>query len=128
MTTYRTAYQIHKLFSIFTGFRIKKDTLIFLNNYDLSMSPKLWTDPESFKPERFISSDNRLVKPEHFLPFGGGRRSCMGYKMVQFVSFSVLASLLQSFHICPVDGKSYKVPLGNLALPFDTFSFKFEKR
>lgn len=116
------------MFLFGAGFRIKKDTLIFLNNYDLSMSPKLWSEPESFKPERFISADNRLVKPEHFLPFGGGRRSCMGYKMVQLVSFSVLASFMQSFHIRPVDGTSYKVPLGNLALPFDTFSFKFEKR
>ncbi|XP_054268923.1 cytochrome P450 307a1-like [Macrosteles quadrilineatus] len=110
------------------GFRIKKDTLIFLNNYELSMSPDLWSEPEAFQPERFISSDGRLVKPEHFLPFGGGRRSCMGYKMVQLVSFSTLASLLQSFNILPVKGDNYKVPIGNLALPFHTFNFKFEKR
>lgn len=91
------------------------------------MSPDLWTDPEEFQPERFISG-GRLLKPEHFLPFGGGRRSCMGYKMVQLISFSTLATLLHHFHVAPVDGEGYDVSIGNLALPFNTFRFKFERR
>ncbi|GLV38352.1 spookier [Carabus blaptoides fortunei] len=51
------------------GFRVQKDTLIFLNNYELSMSEKLWDSPKKFQPERFLQK-GRLVKPEHFLPFG----------------------------------------------------------
>ena len=92
------------------------------------MNTDLWTNPEAFQPERFINADGRVIKPDHFLPFGGGRRSCMGYKIVQLISFSTIASLLQTYNILPVDGVSYKVPIGNLALPFDTFNFKFEKR
>jgi Cytochrome P450 len=91
------------------------------------MSPKLWNDPESFSPEHFIV-DGRIVKPEYFLPFGGGRRSCMGYKMVQLLSFLTLASLLQNYHILPVQGQNYNVPIGNLALPSDTFKFVFQRR
>lgn len=98
-----------------------------MNNYDLSMSEDLWEEPEKFKPERFVV-DNRLLKPEHFLPFGGGRRSCMGYKMVQLVSFGILSRLLQNFTILPVDAEDYKVRIGDLALPKKSFSFKFEKR
>lgn len=105
-----------------------KDTVIFLNNYDLHMSEKLWEDPTSFKPERFIQS-GRLLKPEHFLPFGGGRRSCMGYKMVQLLSFGIIAGLMQQFTILPVLGQNYKVSVGGLALPTkDTYRFRFEKR
>ncbi|XP_069678477.1 cytochrome P450 307a1-like [Periplaneta americana] len=113
--------------SSIAGFRVEKDTLIFLNNYELNMSPKLWNEPEAFKPERFLVN-GRIVKPEHFLPFGGGRRSCMGYKMVQLLSFVTLASLLQNYHILPVEGHSYQVPIGNLALPNDTFQFYFIRR
>ncbi|XP_025834227.1 cytochrome P450 307a1-like [Agrilus planipennis] len=109
------------------GFKIKKDSLIFLNNYDLSMSEELWDNPDRFKPERFVV-DNQFMKPEHFLPFGGGRRSCMGYKMVQFVAFGMLSRILQSFTVKPVNGTCYKVPVGSLALSKDTFVFKFEKR
>ncbi|VEN37609.1 unnamed protein product [Callosobruchus maculatus] len=109
------------------GYRIEKGTVLFLNNYDLSMSEKLWEEPAKFMPERFIR-DNRLIKPDYFLPFGGGRRSCMGYKMVQLVSFGILGGFLQKFTICPVENETYKVPVGSLALKKDTFKFKFVRR
>lgn len=110
-----------------TGYNIKKDTFLFLNNYDLNMSEDLWTSPKDFMPERFIT-DGKILKPDYFLPFGGGRRGCMGYKMVQFVSFSMLASLLKNYTILPVSGETYTVPIGSLALPQVTFNFRFEKR
>uniref|UniRef100_A0A0V0G3J2 Putative cytochrome p450 307a1-like protein n=1 Tax=Triatoma dimidiata TaxID=72491 RepID=A0A0V0G3J2_TRIDM len=112
--------------STVAGYKVEKDTLIFLNNYTLNMSTELWTEPEKFAPERFLSEDGRLIKPEHFLPFGGGRRSCMGYKMTQFVSFATLATILQRFTILPLE--YCKVPLGNLALPYETMKFRFHPR
>ncbi|KAH0547489.1 cytochrome P450 307a1-like [Cotesia glomerata] len=110
------------------GYRIEKDTFIFLNNYQLSMSNELWKNPEAFDPTRFITSENKILKPDFFLPFGGGRRSCMGYKLVLYVSFSVLASLLKNFTILPSENQVYKVPIGKLALPEVTFNFRFERR
>ncbi|KAF6208389.1 hypothetical protein GE061_016843 [Apolygus lucorum] len=112
--------------SVVAGYAVEKDTLIFLNNYTLNMSPDLWKDPAKFSPERFITPEGKLSKPEFFLPFGGGRRSCMGYKLTQFISFATLASLLQRFHIAPLT--PFKVPLGNLALPYDTMQFTFTPR
>lgn len=91
------------------------------------MSEQLWITPEEFMPQRFVKN-GRLLKPEHFLPFGGGRRSCMGYKMVQYISFSLLATLLKNFNILPVENENYKIPIGNLALPQNTFNFRFERR
>ncbi|XP_017884375.2 cytochrome P450 307a1-like [Ceratina calcarata] len=113
--------------SSIAGYRIKKDTFIFLNNYQLNMSTDLWTSPEEFMPERFVQ-DGRLLKPEHFLPFGGGRRSCMGYKLVQYVSFGVLAAILKNYTIMPVPKENYTIPIGNLALPEKTFNCRFEIR
>ncbi|XP_075210496.1 cytochrome P450 307a1-like [Lycorma delicatula] len=110
------------------GFKVEKDSLIFLNNYDLSMNPSLWDRPEEFIPERFLSSEGLLVKPDHFLPFGGGRRSCMGNKMVQFTCFSFLANIVHKFHIVPSQDIDYHVPIGNLALPYDTYKFCFIPR
>ncbi|XP_044763738.1 cytochrome P450 307a1-like [Coccinella septempunctata] len=109
------------------GYRIEKDTLLFLNNYDLSMSDKLWDEPEKFMPERFIK-DGKVMKPDHFLPFGGGKRSCMGYKMVNLISLGIIGGLLQHYTISPVDNEEYKVPIGSLALPKNTFQFRFTSR
>nr|XP_034180823.1 cytochrome P450 307a1-like [Osmia lignaria] len=113
--------------SSIAGYSIKKDTFIFLNNYALNMSNELWTSPEEFMPDRFVQN-GRLLKPEHFLPFGGGRRSCMGYKLVQYLSFSIVATLLKNFTIVPVEKEDYTIPIGNLALPEITFKFRFERR
>lgn len=120
------------LFSLFililAGYTVKAGTLIFLNNYDLNMSPSLWEEPEKFEPKRFISN-GRLLKPEHFIPFGVGNRSCMGYKLVQFVSFAAVSNLLKEFDISPIHGAAeIKVPLGSLALSEDPYQFVFSLR
>lgn len=114
-------------FPLVSGYKIEKGSLLFLNNYDLSMSDELWDQSEKFMPERFLK-DGKLVKPEHFLPFGGGRRSCLGYRMVQLIAFGILGGFLQNFIIAPVETEKYKVPIGSLALKKDTFKFKFVRR
>ncbi|XP_043483564.1 cytochrome P450 307a1-like [Leptopilina heterotoma] len=113
--------------SSIAGYRVEKDTFIFLNNYDLNMSEDLWTKPNEFIPNRFVRNGT-LQKPEHFLPFGGGRRSCMGYKMVLYLSFSTIASVLKNFTILPIENEDYKVPIGNLALPEKSWNFRFVRR
>ncbi|XP_035905660.1 cytochrome P450 307a1-like [Anopheles stephensi] len=109
------------------GFAVAKDTLIFLNNYDLSMSPQLWDAPESFRPERFLQH-GRVVKPDYFIPFGAGRRSCMGYRMTQLLSFSIIANMLRAYTIAPIDGHDYRVPVGSLAMPEQSYSFSVSAR
>lgn len=89
------------------------------------MSPQYWDEPELFEPMRFLQS-GRLIKPQHFLPFGAGRRSCMGYKMVQYISFSVVSSIMQKFTITSVD--DVKIPVGSLAMPENSYAFCFEPR
>lgn len=117
-----------KLYICFiSGLTVDKGTLVFLNNYDLNMSPDLWVEPEKFDPERFLCN-GYILKPDFFLPFGGGRRSCLGYKLVQLLSFSTLATLCQNYRILPLQGESYNVPVGGLALPRETFKFCFQRR
>lgn len=115
------------LLYIHTGYTVKADTLIFLNNYDLNMSTALWEMPEKFEPKRFLSN-GKLIKPDHFIPFGVGRRSCMGYKLVQFLSFSIVANLLKEFDIRTINGDNIKVPLGSLALTENPYRFIFTQR
>lgn len=92
------------------------------------MSTSLWEEPEKFEPKRFLSN-GRLLKPEHFIPFGVGNRSCMGYKLVQFVSFAAVGNLLKEFDISPInDAAEIKVQVGSLALSEDPYQFVFSLR
>lgn len=109
------------------GYLIEKDSVIFLNNYNLNMSPDLWDAPAAFKPERFIQNGH-IVKPDHFLPFGTGKRSCVGYEMVQAISFSVLASCMQHFSIRPPPNVTHKIVIGSLAVPEKSFEMILTER
>ena len=53
-----------------------------INVYAIARDPKLWENPDEFKPERFsdISVDYRGLNFE-LLPFGSGRRICPGMTM-----------------------------------------------
>jgi len=36
------------------------------------MDPKIWEDPENFRPERFLDKDNKIIKNEKMIAFGLG--------------------------------------------------------
>jgi len=37
--------------------------------------PRIWGDPETFRPERFLDGKPSLTE---YIPFGGGKRRCIG--------------------------------------------------
>ncbi|CAN6481843.1 unnamed protein product [Victoria cruziana] len=81
-----------------SGYHVPKHAIVFVNVWGMARNPDIWENPLDFRPERFL--DNELdVKGQDFelLPFGTGRRSCvgmpLGHRMVHFS----LASLLHSF-------------------------------
>ncbi|CAB4314572.1 unnamed protein product [Prunus armeniaca] len=55
------------------GFDIPRDTMVLINAWAVHRDPELWSDPESFKPERFESGEDISYK---LMPFGLGRRAC----------------------------------------------------
>ncbi|KAK0063810.1 cytochrome P450 2J6 [Biomphalaria pfeifferi] len=64
---------------------------------------KIWgSDADIFNPDRFIDSKGQLKKPEEFIPFGVGRRACLGESMAKTELFLYLSSLIQRFHLLPV--------------------------
>lgn len=103
-----------------TGYTVKEGTMVFLNNYELNISPDYWENPLRFDPTRFIKQ-GKIVKPEYFIPFSTGKRACMGYRLVQHVSFVALATLLQSFDVNSIDLKPAHMPKACIAVPPDAF-------
>ena len=63
-----------------------------------------WEDPETFKPERFMSD----IQPYHHLPFITGPQMCIGHKFATFEMKIVLASLLRDFEFSLVPGFKFK--------------------
>ena len=59
--------------------------------------PKVFADPESFKPERFLESNGQYVssRPNGFIPFWLGRRVCLGERLALADLFLIVVNLLQ---------------------------------
>ena len=119
--------------STIAGYEVSKDSLVFINNYELNMSPQLWEEPSAFNPGRFVRN-GAMVKPPHFLPFSTGKRSCMGSKMLANITFLTIGCLLQKFEVslpdCPKNNRMIQKHLvtGCLALPVDSYSLIFKER
>ncbi|EAZ15334.1 hypothetical protein OsJ_30752 [Oryza sativa Japonica Group] len=80
------------------GYIIPKGTNIILNIWAIHRKPDVWADPDRFMPERFMETDtNFFGKHPEFIPFGGGRRICLGLPLAYRMVHMVLASLLFHF-------------------------------
>ena len=68
--------------------------------------PDLWSDPEGFKPERFIA---RRTDSYTFFPFGGGVRYCIGAAFATYEMKIVLARLLARVSLRPDPGHAVRM-------------------
>ncbi|GAB6024206.1 hypothetical protein CHUAL_008906 [Chamberlinius hualienensis] len=80
------------------GHRIPKDTLILTNVWHIHHDPQLWGDPYNFRPERFIDSDGKVCRPEYLIPFGIGKRICVGESLARMELYLYFTSILQHFN------------------------------
>ena len=56
------------------GYTIPKGTTVWMNIWNVHMSPDFYKDPENFHLEHFLQEDGSVVRsPEAFMPFGLGR-------------------------------------------------------
>jgi cytochrome P450 len=79
------------------GYRIPKRSVIVTNIMAIHHEEKLFPDPYSFRPERFINEQGQFVKSEHVIPFSVGKRFCLGEPLARMELFLYFTSMLQKF-------------------------------
>ncbi|KAK1799829.1 hypothetical protein P4O66_006356 [Electrophorus voltai] len=78
------------------GYIIPKNTLITLCNYATSRDPVQFSEPDAFQPQRWLNHD-RKHHPYACLPFGVGKRSCIGSRIAKL---EIYLALCQAIHLC----------------------------
>ncbi|XP_026854898.2 steroid 21-hydroxylase isoform X1 [Electrophorus electricus] len=91
------------------GYFIPKDTVIIPNLFGAHHDPEVWSDPYSFRPERFLDRGGGSLRA--LMPFGGGARLCLGESVAKMELFLFTAYLLRDFQFMPA---SQEEPLPDL--------------
>lgn len=111
------------------GYTIPKNTTILIGLRTVHMDTEFWKDPEEFRPERFLDENMKIKSVERFVPFGAGRRKCLGDQLAKACIFTFYVGILQKFNL-----KAYQKDFPSMdLLPGITLSPKpykviFEKR
>ncbi|XP_067625773.1 probable cytochrome P450 304a1 [Eurosta solidaginis] len=81
------------------GYKIPKDTVVIASLYAYHGDVRVWGDPESFRPERFLDDNGHLsLKKDVSFPFGAGKRVCAGETFARNMLFLLVTSLCQNFN------------------------------
>ncbi|KAF5796888.1 putative flavonoid 3'-monooxygenase [Helianthus annuus] len=84
------------------GYYIPKGSTLLVNVWAIARDPKMWTNPLEFRPSRFLpggEKPNVDVKGNDFevIPFGAGRRICVGISLGLRMVQLLVATLVQTF-------------------------------
>ncbi|XP_030623231.1 cytochrome P450 2D15-like [Chanos chanos] len=86
------------------GYDIPKDTLVITNLTSVLREASQWQHPYDFFPSHFLNKQGEFVKPEGFLAFSAGPRSCLGELLARMELFLILVTVLRRFSfIWPVE-------------------------
>ena len=80
------------------------------------MDPTLWDSPEEFRPNRFLNSEGNVWKPEYFIPFGVGRRMCLGDVLARMELFLFFSSVMHTFTLELPEGEPMPSLKGNVGV------------
>jgi coumaroylquinate(coumaroylshikimate) 3'-monooxygenase len=106
------------------GYTIPAGAQIFIDFSAISLDPSAWKDPEKWRPERFLEEEKDLcqsgpngihdalfgdVKPtpesHKMIPFGAGKRKCVGTGIGRVVLWCKAATYLHCFNMEAPKGK-----------------------
>lgn len=104
------------------NYHIKKGTRLTVNLWKLHRDPRIWEDPNEFKPERWFLKEhiNINFRGQNFeyIPFSSGRRMCPGLTFGTQIVHLTLAKLLHGFNISMPKGEPVDLSEGlGIALP-----------
>ncbi|KAL2472352.1 Cytochrome [Abeliophyllum distichum] len=87
------------------GYIVPKNSQIFVNIWAIGRDSKIWSNPESFDPERFLKREID-IKGQDFdlIPFGSGKRMCPGFPLATRMVPLMVATMIQNFDWKPENG------------------------
>ncbi|XP_054641351.1 25-hydroxyvitamin D-1 alpha hydroxylase, mitochondrial [Dunckerocampus dactyliophorus] len=110
------------------GYLIPKNTLITLCHFATSRDPTVFPNPNDFLPHRWLNKD-QTHHPYASVPFGVGKRSCIGRRIAELELYLALSRILIEFDVRPdPKGGSVKPMTRTLLVPENVINLQFVER
>jgi len=87
---------------VYNNMLIPKGTVVLAFYYGMHRDEKLWSDPQAFRPARFLGDVDRGRKKIYY-PFGAGPRLCIGNNFAMAEMTIFLQAFLKRFDVKPTD-------------------------
>ena len=83
------------------GWSIPNGTQVLFNIWAFHNDERHWKNPDIFMPERWLNEEGRLIPGAKlsYLPFGAGRRGCLGESLAKMELFIILSNILYRYEI-----------------------------
>ncbi|XP_001636598.3 cytochrome P450 1A1 [Nematostella vectensis] len=82
------------------GFKLPKDTIVFVNLWGCCHDPKYFKDPFKFNPLRHLDTKQQQVKPNScMMAFSDGDRRCPGEGYAKSALFILMGTLVQKLRV-----------------------------
>ncbi len=94
------------------GYAVPRHAVIIMSPYVLHRHPDFWPEPEQFRPERFMPDQIAHRHRFAYIPFGEGRRVCIGRPFALMEMHLTLATIVQTYRLHLAPGRP---PLPELA-------------
>jgi cytochrome P450 len=89
---------------VIDGHRIPRGATVIIPVHAIHHDERWWPDPETFDPTRFLPENTRGRHRSAYLPFGGGRRVCIGTSFALMETTLITAMLSRQFTFDVVPG------------------------
>ncbi|WP_051579775.1 cytochrome P450 [Pseudonocardia acaciae] len=97
---------------VITGVDIPAGSTVVVSPYLLHRDPEFWPNPEGFDPARFLPGHTGDRPRCSYLPFGGGRRICVGASFAQLEAALILATVASRYRLDLAPGARVRARAG----------------
>jgi cytochrome P450 len=75
------------------GFQVRRDEIVLIAPWLLHRDPRLFEDPLRFDPDRFLPEREAALPRFAYMPFGGGKRICIGNQFALMEGQIILSTI-----------------------------------
>jgi cytochrome P450 len=110
------------------GCPIKAGSLVIIGLWNIHRHPGFWSEPESFRPERFSEAPDSTRHRLAWMPFGAGHRTCIGNHFAMIEGPLLLALIAQRYEMDVPPGHTVEPEVAVTVRPKNGLQMMLRKR